>query len=73
MERHLKKISRLAIAEYPLRTALKQIEAWRRADDSGRAVLPPSTVLTEDQATRLRKSLEASEPAAGAQIAHATV
>lgn len=56
---------RLAIAEFPLSAALKQIEAWRRDDDSWCAVLPPNTVLTDKQASSLRKSLEAFEPAAG--------
>lgn len=56
---------RLAIAEFPLSAALKQIEAWRREDDSWRAVLPPNTVLSDSQASSLRASLEAFEPAAG--------
>jgi len=56
---------RLAIADFPLSAALKQIEAWRREDDSWRTVLPPNTVLTDDQAKRLHESLSALEPAAG--------
>jgi len=56
---------RLAISEYPLSAALKQIEAWRRNDGSWRAVLPPNTVLSDTQALQLRESLEAFEPAAG--------
>jgi len=50
---------RLAIAEYPLSAALKQIEAWRRSDESWRAVLPPNTVLSDAQAKKLRESLNA--------------
>lgn len=56
---------RLAISEFPLSAALKQIEAWRRNDDSWRAVLPPNDVLSESQMSRLRESLEAFEPIAG--------
>jgi len=56
---------RSAIAEYPLSAALKQIEAWRREDDSWRAVLPPNTVLSAQQALRLREALAGLEPAAG--------
>jgi len=56
---------RLAIADYPLSAALKQIEAWRRDDDSWRTLLPPNTVLSDVQAKQLRASLDALEPAAG--------
>jgi len=56
---------RLAISDYPLSAALKQIEAWRRGDDSWRAVLPPNTVLSSTQAKLLRSSLDALEPDAG--------
>lgn len=56
---------RLAIAEFPLSAALKQVEAWRRRDDSWRAVLPPNTVLSDSQASQLREALEAFEPTAG--------
>lgn len=56
---------RLAVADYPLSAALKQIEAWRRNDDSWRAVLPPNTMLSNDQAKKLRESLNALEPDAG--------
>jgi len=56
---------RLAIADYPLSAALKQIKAWRENDDTWRAVLPPNTILTDAQVTKLRESLETFEPAAG--------
>lgn len=56
---------RLAIADFPLSAALKQIEAWRHEDDSWRAVLPPNTILSDSDAKRLRESLEVFEPAAG--------
>lgn len=56
---------RLAIADYPLSAALKQIVAWQRSDDSWRTVFPPGTVLSDSQATQLRESLENLEPAAG--------
>jgi len=56
---------RLAIAQYPLSAALKQIEAWRRNDDSWKAVFPPNTVLSDSQAMQLREALEAFEPDAG--------
>lgn len=56
---------RLAIADFPLSAALKQIEAWRRNDDSWRAVLPPNTELSQSQATKLREALEVFEPDAG--------
>ncbi len=55
---------RLEVAKFPLSAALKQIEAWRRGDDSWRAVLPPNTVLTETQQKQLRDSLQALEPQA---------
>lgn len=61
---------RLAIADFPLSAALKQIEAWRREDDSWRAVLPPNTVLSDNDAKRLRAALEVFEPAAGVLNAH---
>jgi 4-hydroxy-tetrahydrodipicolinate synthase len=63
---------RFAIADYPLSSALKQIEAWRRNDDSWRAVLAPNTVLTDAQCAKLRESLEALEPAAGVLEVHPT-
>jgi len=56
---------RLAIAEFPLSAALKQVEAWRRGDESWRTVLPPNTVLSDAQAKKLRESLDALEPKAG--------
>ena len=56
---------RLAIAEYPLSAALKQIESWRRNDGSWNTLLPPNTKLSDSQARQLRDSLEALEPAAG--------
>nr|MBX2880360.1 dihydrodipicolinate synthase family protein [Granulosicoccus sp.] len=56
---------RLAIAEYPLSAALKQVAAWRHEDESWRAVLPPNTMLSDAQAKKLRESLEALEPQAG--------
>ena len=55
---------RAAIAKYPLSAALKQIEAWRRDDESWRSVFPPGTLLNETQQQELRASLEALEPAA---------
>jgi len=61
---------RLAIADFPLSAALKQIEAWRHEDDSWRAVLPPNTVLNDGDAKRLRAALEVYEPAAGVLNAH---
>jgi len=56
---------RMAIAEYPLSAALKQIEAWRRQDESWRAVLPPNVALNKKQAADLRQALEALEPQSG--------
>lgn len=53
---------RLAISQFPLSAALKQIEAWRRGDDSWCAVLPPNTVLNKAQQNQLRDSLDALEP-----------
>ncbi len=64
---------RLAIADYPLSAALKQIEAWRRDDDSWRTLLPPNTVLSDAQSTQLRASLDALEPAAGVLHKHRAV
>lgn len=64
---------RLAIADYPLSAALKQIEAWRRDDDSWRAILPPNTVLSDTQSKQLRASLDALEPAAGVLLKHRAV
>ena len=61
---------RLAIAEFPLSAALKQIEAWRREDDSWRAVLPPNTVLSDAQAKQLRRSLESFDPSTGVLTEH---
>ena len=55
---------RVAISSFPLSAALKQIEAWRREDDSWRTVLPPNTVLSQIQQKQLRDSLELLEPRA---------
>ena len=52
---------RLAISKFPLSAALKQIEAWRRDDDSWQAVLPPGTVLTDSQKKDLQESLKGLE------------
>lgn len=55
---------RLAIAEYPLSAALKQIESWRREDNHWSQVLPPGVLLSQIQQQQLKASLEALEPAA---------
>ena len=55
---------RAVIAKYPLSAALKQIEAWRREDDSWRSVFPPGTLLSESQKSELKSALEALEPGA---------
>lgn len=56
---------RLAISDYPLSAALKQIQAWRVNDESWRTVLPPNTALSGSDARHLRESLEVFEPEAG--------
>jgi len=56
---------RLAISAHPLSAALKQIEAWRREDDSWRTLLPPNTELSVASAKQLRTALESLEPEAG--------
>jgi len=69
-DRHQKTLSaiRLAIGNFPLSAALKQIEAWRREDDSWLPVLPPNTTLSTEQVHELRGLLEALEPAAGVLV-----
>ncbi len=51
--------ARLAIANYPLSPALKQIKSWQTDDASWRAVLPPNIELSDSQQHDLRHALEA--------------
>jgi len=53
---------RLAISNYPLSPALKQIVAWRRGDDSWRTVLPPNIGLNDSQQQELHDALMAFGP-----------
>lgn len=53
---------RVAIAKYPLSAALKQIEAWRREDDSWLSVFPPGALLSASQQSELKSALQALEP-----------
>lgn len=50
---------RQVIAKYPLMAAVKQIEAWKSADESWCAVFPPLVKLSDEQRSTLKAELEA--------------
>ena len=52
---------RALIAKFPLSAALKEIQAQRSGDDAWRAVAPPQTSLSEQDAAALMESLAAHQ------------
>lgn len=54
----LVRAARTMAGKYPLMAAMKQIEAWRRYDDSWSRMAPPLVPLSDAQQTALRADLE---------------
>jgi len=50
---------RQVVAKYPLMGAVKQIEAWKSADDTWAELFPPLVKLSDEQKNSLRAELEA--------------
>lgn len=55
--------SRDAASKYPLMAAMKQVEAWRRGDDTWTRMAPPLVPLSAEQKTSLRADLDALDAA----------